>query len=69
MPRRDGTGPIGMGPMTGRGMGSCNTRDTRNFWRRNNNAQYSQDDKTFLQNRKEMLESELKNINNALNDR
>ena len=25
MPRRDGTGPIGMGSMTGRGMCLCNT--------------------------------------------
>ena len=24
MPRRDGTGPMGMGPMTGRGAGLCN---------------------------------------------
>lgn len=24
MPRRDGTGPAGFGPMTGRGMGNCN---------------------------------------------
>ncbi|NLK01084.1 MAG: DUF5320 domain-containing protein [Clostridia bacterium] len=23
MPRRDGTGPMGVGPMTGRGMGVC----------------------------------------------
>ncbi len=23
MPRRDGTGPLGMGPMTGRGLGNC----------------------------------------------
>lgn len=23
MPRRDGTGPMGMGPMTGRGFGPC----------------------------------------------
>ena len=23
MPRRDGTGPMGRGPMTGRGMGFC----------------------------------------------
>lgn len=23
MPRRDGTGPMGQGPKTGRGMGSC----------------------------------------------
>jgi hypothetical protein len=26
MPRRDGTGPIGMGPMTGRGFGFCGHR-------------------------------------------
>lgn len=24
MPRRDGTGPMGQGPMTGRGVGFCN---------------------------------------------
>ncbi len=24
MPRRDGTGPAGFGPMKGRGMGNCN---------------------------------------------
>jgi hypothetical protein len=24
MPRRDGTGPMGFGPMTGRGLGFCN---------------------------------------------
>ncbi|OGH98034.1 MAG: hypothetical protein A2104_01045 [Candidatus Melainabacteria bacterium GWF2_32_7] len=23
MPRRDGTGPLGSGPMTGRGLGNC----------------------------------------------
>lgn len=25
MPRRDGTGPLGNGPMTGKGFGFCNT--------------------------------------------
>ncbi|HPF83008.1 MAG TPA: DUF5320 domain-containing protein [Bacilli bacterium] len=25
MPRRDGTGPQGMGPKTGRGLGNCGT--------------------------------------------
>jgi len=25
MPKRDGTGPIGMGPRTGRGMGRCSS--------------------------------------------
>lgn len=28
MPRRDGTGPMGMGEMTRRGMGFCNTSRT-----------------------------------------
>ncbi len=27
MPRRDGTGPMGMGAMTGRGMGCCSYDD------------------------------------------
>jgi len=43
MPARDGTGPMGMGPMTGRGMGFCagvsapkptNTAPGCGFWRR-----------------------------------
>jgi len=29
MPRRDGTGPIGQGTMTGRGLGFCSGADTR----------------------------------------
>ncbi len=28
MPRMDGTGPAGMGPMTGRGRGRCNPGST-----------------------------------------
>lgn len=28
MPRRDGTGPVGVGPMTGRGLGFCSGYDT-----------------------------------------
>lgn len=30
MPRGDGTGPNGMGPMTGGGFGSCNTNENDN---------------------------------------
>jgi hypothetical protein len=33
IPRRDGTGPYGMGPMTGRGAGFCFERSTNNFMR------------------------------------
>ena len=29
MPARDGTGPEGKGPMTGRGMGTCNPKTPR----------------------------------------
>lgn len=32
MPRRDGTGPMGRGPLTGWGMGPC--CDERPYWRR-----------------------------------
>ena len=27
MPRRDGTGPSGLGPRTGRGMGKCKSKE------------------------------------------
>jgi len=30
MPRRDGTGPMGMGPMSGRGAGFCNANGVPN---------------------------------------
>lgn len=30
MPRRDGTGPSGMGPMTGRGAGNCTEATSEN---------------------------------------
>lgn len=31
MPRGDGTGPMGAGAMTGRGLGPCATGDTANY--------------------------------------
>ena len=31
MPRRDGTGPMGAGSMTGRGLGTCTGADTTKF--------------------------------------
>jgi len=30
MPNRDGTGPLGQGTKTGRGLGSCNNNSTEN---------------------------------------
>ncbi|HHX99161.1 TPA: DUF5320 domain-containing protein [Candidatus Dojkabacteria bacterium] len=31
MPKRDGTGPMRQGPMTGRGLGKCNNSDNEKF--------------------------------------
>lgn len=31
MPFRDGTGPLGEGPKTGRGLGSCNSKKKPSF--------------------------------------
>ncbi|WP_416175520.1 DUF5320 domain-containing protein [Clostridium sp.] len=55
MPRRDGTGPIGMGPRRGRGLGLgfCNTFKTTN-------------EKDLLSKEKEILENKLNIINNKL---
>lgn len=33
MPRMDGTGPMGMGPMTGRGLGPCGAGMRRGYGR------------------------------------
>ncbi len=35
MPGFDGTGPLGMGPMSGRGLGFCNPYGRRFVWRNN----------------------------------
>lgn len=73
MPRRNGTGPMGNGPMTGRGMGPCNTNQanyTRGFGRGNgrgfgyNLAPVTKEDleqeKQVLKQRLEAIEKELK---------
>ncbi len=94
MPRGDGTGPYGGGPMTGRGMGFCagfqrpgyvqpgggrgcfGGRGFRNrfyatgqpFWQRYNTPFYGEpvDQKSFLKNQADALESELKQIRDRL---
>ncbi|KOF56160.1 hypothetical protein AGR56_04415 [Clostridium sp. DMHC 10] len=81
MPRRDGTGPIGMGSMTGRGMGLCNTAKAlgaigglglgcRRGLRRNgfNNTINSDNIKDLLNEQKAILENRLDLINNQLNN-
>ncbi|SHK09189.1 DUF5320 domain-containing protein [Paramaledivibacter caminithermalis] len=82
MPRNDGTGPLGKGPMTGRGLGQCN--DGRSFGlgrggrraglgcRRGfgrffyNYYANPKDQKAILEKEKEILELELKNVNDTL---
>lgn len=79
MPRRDGTGPVGMGPMTGRGKGSCNLNENISSLRglgigcrrglkkdRFNNIN-SANIKDLLNEEKTILENRLKLINSQLN--
>ncbi|MBD3360477.1 hypothetical protein GF366_01600 [Candidatus Peregrinibacteria bacterium] len=59
MPRRDGTGPMGAGPMTGRGFGPCNKR----FAGRAGYADQNKDDEVReLQNQKAAIEKRLKEL-------
>ena len=82
MPRLDGTGPMGWGSMTGRGFGYCAGVDTfryargfrRGFGRicqRLRQRFYydpytSMSDKEYLEKQKEILENQLKAINEEL---
>jgi len=57
MPGFDGTGPAGMGPMTGRGMGYCivplNTPE---------------EEKNFLKNMSRILKIELRQLENSIEE-
>ncbi|SKC81168.1 DUF5320 domain-containing protein [Maledivibacter halophilus] len=86
MPRNDGTGPLGNGPMTGRGLGLCNDGKAFGFGlgRRGRGLgcrrgfgrgfgrffydinQNPQNQKAILEKQKEILELELKDINDTL---
>ncbi len=69
MPRLDGTGPLGYGPMTGRGMGSCGPGRGfgpgrgygRRFMTRN-------EEKDLLKDEMKDLEEELKAIKERLQE-
>ncbi|HBG49413.1 MAG TPA: hypothetical protein DDW90_07930 [Cyanobacteria bacterium UBA9971] len=78
MPRRDGTGPMGMGQMTGKRMGVCagirtgqgcgngrgmgNGRGFNAQFRANNLAPLQQDEVSLLKNQAAILESTLSNV-------
>jgi len=81
MPRNDGTGPNGLGSMTGRGMGLCSTRDNTYFssvygmrlgngrGRRCRMFSYTNSnvsEKQWLLDRKQLLEKELELISEKL---
>jgi hypothetical protein len=63
MPRFDGTGPDSRGPGTGRGMGLCararRCSDVKELSK--------EEEKVFLQKRKESLQKELQEIEKRLN--
>jgi hypothetical protein len=80
MPRRDGTGPMGIGAMTGRGIGygygyGCGRGNRRQFcvagtpgYLRNNYLQNSvqMDEKMLWCNQETLLENQLKQIKDRL---
>lgn len=79
MPNRDGTGPIGLGAMTGRGNGNCNGRGLGNGqrngqcmgFRRGQGAMRGQlqaDELTILQNQQKNCESRLDAIKNRISE-
>ncbi|WP_034601538.1 DUF5320 domain-containing protein [Clostridiisalibacter paucivorans] len=80
MPRRDGTGPVGQGPMTGWGRGYCRTDayDSRRigcgrrfFGRRGFGAGIrsisSDEEKSFLEEEKGILKRSLEEVENRIN--
>jgi len=78
MPGRNGTGPAGYGPMTGRGQGCCTKSDSKVLGRRFSrgfargccdSVQLSNEDqKEFLTQRKTHLENELENLQKSIDE-
>lgn len=77
MPRRDGTGPMGMGAMTGKNAGYCNGNQANYRGRcvggyRNScfrfGIQNSVDEKSFLSQQEISLENQLKQVKERLSE-
>ncbi len=62
MPNRDRTGPNGMGPMTGRGMGPCGRGFRRGFGRGFGRAITKEEEKAELKAEKEEINKRLKEL-------
>jgi hypothetical protein len=76
MPGKDGTGPLGEGPMTGRGFGVCNASGIsrglatgrRCRCLRSAARAVLEGDKNTLQKQKKILQSQLEKIEQRLQD-
>ncbi len=72
MPRGDGTGPMGMGAMTGRGAGYCTGNETPKFARGMGGGRgfrrmfFSFDEKSVLKNQEKFLETQLNQVKDLL---
>ena len=77
MPRWDGTGPRGMGPMTGKSMGYCSRRYPRRRLNRYGRGMGEfggwslhpfgpEEERTFLEDEKAYLETRLEEIDTVL---
>lgn len=65
MPGQDGTGPLGLGPLTGRGLGPCGCGMRRGFGRglgRGMGFRYTRPVTLTKEEQKKILEAELKEI-------
>jgi len=70
MPRRDGTGPLGLGPRTGWGLGPCGGgfgRGFGRFWRFGSQVP-PKDEKSILEEEAKILEDELKAVKDRLSE-
>ena len=61
MPRFDGTGPMGQGPRTGRGMGNCGYGCVRRFYSKKEESE-------MLKEEEQILEKDLKAIKERLSE-
>ena len=62
MPGMDGTGPMGQGPLTGRGLGPCGCGMRRGFGRGLGRFRYAEPLVLTQEEQKKILETQLKEI-------
>ncbi|PIU62721.1 hypothetical protein COX58_00230 [archaeon CG_4_10_14_0_2_um_filter_Archaea_38_6] len=62
MPNKDGTGPLGMGRVTGRGLGPCGRGMKRGFGRCLAGTLTKDEEKKILENEKEEINKRLEEL-------